>query len=298
MTVSLLIPCYNGARFLPRLAESVRAQTRPFDEILCYDDGSTDASVAVARELGFTVIAGGENRGPAHARNALLAAASAPWIHFHDADDLMAPTFLAEMIARISGEADVIICDAEWRAEGTRELQLRWSYSAEELRADPVRYLLSHPVGGINGLYRRERVQAIGGFNPALRIWEDADLHVRLALAGARFVAVERPLVTALRHGNSISTPVLPNWQSRLAALEGYASTFPSHLAPAIVTELDQAARALLRNGDSAGAVEAFRVATKLGGDLPLSAHPLLRLVKRVLGPLVALRIQTLVRPS
>lgn len=62
--VSLLVPCYNAAPFLPRLMESVRAQTRPFTTILCYDDGSTD-DTAVARSLGLEIMTGQPNAGVA-----------------------------------------------------------------------------------------------------------------------------------------------------------------------------------------------------------------------------------------
>ena len=85
--ISLLIPCKNAAGYLPRLFEGVRAQSRPFAEIICYDDNSTDATCEVAEGLGARVIkAEGPSTGPAKARNRLAMAASAPWIHFHDAD--------------------------------------------------------------------------------------------------------------------------------------------------------------------------------------------------------------------
>ncbi len=46
---SLLIPCHNAAQYLLRLWETVQAQTVPFDEIICYDDGSTDNTAEVGR---------------------------------------------------------------------------------------------------------------------------------------------------------------------------------------------------------------------------------------------------------
>ena len=89
MKTALLIPCHNAAAYLPRLWQTVRAQTRPFDAVFCYDDASEDNTAAVAEALGAQVIRSETNRGPAHARNALLHACQAEWIHFHDADDLL-----------------------------------------------------------------------------------------------------------------------------------------------------------------------------------------------------------------
>ena len=53
-SLSLLIPAYNAARFLPRLLASAHAQTDRFDEIWVYDDCSTDDTAAVAASLGYT----------------------------------------------------------------------------------------------------------------------------------------------------------------------------------------------------------------------------------------------------
>ena len=90
-TCSLLVPCHNAAAHLPRLWETVRAQAKPFDELICYDDASTDRTADVARTLGATVIRGDTNHGAAHARNRLWQAAHGEWVHFHDADDLLDP---------------------------------------------------------------------------------------------------------------------------------------------------------------------------------------------------------------
>lgn len=294
--VTLLVPCFNAESHLPRLLGSARAQSVPFSETLCYDDASTDATSSVARGLGATVIRGEQNRGPAHARNALWRATSAEWVHFHDADDLMKPDFLEKMSARISNEIDVVVCCAEWLFEDSRELEMRWDYREAPLRASPVNYLLGNPVGGINGLYRRSFLERIGGFDTRLPIWEDADLHVRLAAAGARFAVVEEPLVIGLRRRKSQSTPERLNCGSRLAALQNYARSFPGEYAPALVVEFDKAARSALACGDTKAARDAISLAASLGGRLPLTASTGLKLVRSILGPMAALRIQALAR--
>jgi len=296
-TSSLLIPCHNAAGHLPRLWETVRAQTRPFDEIICYDDASTDDTAAVAAALGARVISGECNAGPAHARNQLWRAADAEWVHFHDADDLLEPAYHAKVAARVNADTDVVICNARWLRDDTREQEMEWRYSEVELRAAPAPYLLTHPVGGINGYYRRTILAQIGGFDEQLKVWEDADLHVRLALAGARFAVVEDALVTALRRNDSLSAAMNRNWLNRLSALQHYARTLPFECRPALLSAIETAARALLRVGETAAARDALALARSLGGDPPTTASPLLRVCKRTFGAMAALRLQSLVRP-
>ncbi len=282
--------------FLPRLFATVAAQSRPFDEIICYDDASSDDTAIVAARLGAKVIRGEQNRGPAYARNVLWRATTADWVHFHDADDLLEPAYHERVSALAAGEIDVVICSARWIRESDGSTEMEWRYSDTELHAAPLDYLLSHPVGGINGYYRRSVLDRIGGYDESLRIWEDADLHVRLAAAGARFAVAEEILVTALRRAGSISTPAAENWRCRLRALERYAGTLPATSRPALLAEIDGAARGLLRAGDVTSTQRAVALSRSLGGNPPASANPLIRFTRTAVSPLAALRLQNLAR--
>ncbi len=290
---TLLVPCFNAAGFLPRLWKTVRAQTLPFSEIICYDDASTDDTSALARSLGAHVIRGETNVGPADARNRLWRAASGDWVHFHDADDLLRPDFLEKMSARATAATDVVICDADWRHEHDGRTFIRLRYSEVALLAAPAAYLLCHSVGGINGLYRRSALDAVGGFDTRLRTWEDADLHVRLALSGARFAVVEEPVVIALRRGDSISADLAPSWLNRLGALESYAAlaTSPGFTA-ALAGEAERAASAFAFLGQPAHARRALALCHRLGVRPPTSAQPLMRALKPFISAVTLLRWQ------
>ncbi|HXA79877.1 MAG TPA: glycosyltransferase family A protein [Opitutaceae bacterium] len=294
-TFGLLIPCKNGVRFLPRLFASVRAQTRPFDQIWLFDDGSSDGSGKMAAALGAQVLCSENSLGPSAARNRLSAACPCDWVHFHDADDLLDPGFLEKMSARADANTDVVICNARW-FHSNGEVEREWCYSESELRAAPVPYLLTHPVGGINGLYRRPALEAISGYDENLKVWEDADLHVRLAANGARFRVVEESLVSALRREDSLSAGMKNNWRNRLAALRHYAGMLPADCTPALISELEAAARVLVRLDESAAAREAIALIHQLGGDPPTSNSILIQTCKRVFGAMAALRLQVLIR--
>ncbi|HEX3730672.1 MAG TPA: glycosyltransferase family A protein, partial [Opitutaceae bacterium] len=143
--ITLLVPCYNAVRYLPRLLESVAAQTEPFAASLFYDDGSTDGTADFLRARGLAVIGDRTNRGPAYARNRLLAAARGPWIHFHDADDLLEPAFVARMSELLTPQVDVAVCQCDWVNEDDRRLEIAWRPDAEQLARDPVESNLLQP---------------------------------------------------------------------------------------------------------------------------------------------------------
>src|SRR5262245_11965173 len=97
MRTALLVPCYNAARFLPRLREQVDRLAPAFDEVLLADDASTDNTASLAESFGFRVMRLPANLGPGGARNVLAGATNADWLHFHDVDDELAPDYLARV---------------------------------------------------------------------------------------------------------------------------------------------------------------------------------------------------------
>lgn len=107
--ISLLVPLFNSSRYLAQLKHDIDHQTRPFDEVVMHDDGSTDDTIEKATELGFRVIRGGPMKRQSHARNRLLAAASSGFVHFHDHDDPIHPHFVERMLTACSSNS-VAIC--------------------------------------------------------------------------------------------------------------------------------------------------------------------------------------------
>lgn len=106
--VSVVIPCYNAARFLPEALHSAVTQTHPPLEVLVIDDGSTDASAQVAENFGAPVrVLRQANQGEAVARNRGFDEASGEWIAFLDADDVWHPTKLERQVALMS---DNVVC--------------------------------------------------------------------------------------------------------------------------------------------------------------------------------------------
>lgn len=289
-SVSLLIPCYNHARFLPALFASIRAQALPYSEILLWDDGSSDDSAAVARSLGAQVFTGPQNLGPAEARNALARLAQSAWIHFHDADDLLDPAYNRQMFAQIAPAVDVVFCDADWIDETGRTL-IPWRYSQPAAQRDPVGYFLTHPMGINNCIYRRDLFERANGFDARLVPWEDADFHVRLAEIEARFLHCPEVLTRSVRHDGGISVEPHRNWRARLLALQGYYERMAPTHRPLIGQAAEEAARELAALRDSR-AQDALQLCRTCGLNPPSGSGLALRMSRRFLPPLVALRWQ------
>jgi glycosyltransferase involved in cell wall biosynthesis len=295
---SLLIPCHNGGKFLPQLWETVQAQTVKFDQVLCYDDGSTDDSAEIAERLGMKVILGKDCRGAGFARNQLARATNCDWFHFHDADDLLDLHYLERTKSQITSDTDVVLCNVDWLDAQTHQLVIAFRYSNQELQRSPGNYLLSHPVGGINGLYRSTAFWAVGGFNESLKIWEDADLHVRLAISGARFMVIEEVLSISLRYAQTTSHDYRKNWQYRLQALQQYTRDFPTLSRQELARQAEITANNLLEFKDYSSAKIAIQLCLSLGVKPPSTNNFFLNSMKRIFSSFWLLKIQHYVRTS
>ena len=99
--ISVIVPVYNVAAWLPRCVDSILAQTYENLEILLVDDGSTDGSGNICEEYAKKDtrirVLHKENGGLSSARNAGLDAAAGAYIGFVDSDDWIAPEMYAEL---------------------------------------------------------------------------------------------------------------------------------------------------------------------------------------------------------
>lgn len=115
VVISVIMPVYNAAPFLERAVRSALGQSFGAIEIILADDASTDATLAVARDLAeqhanVKVIPLPENGGPSVARNAAMAAAQGEWLAILDADDAYLPDHLEGLHAiAVRHEADIVL---------------------------------------------------------------------------------------------------------------------------------------------------------------------------------------------
>ena len=120
MRITAVVPTYNRARWLPEVVASLRAQTRPPDEILVIDDGSTDDTAEVCAALPAPVrYLRQENAGVSAARNRGIREARGEWIALADSDDLWMPRKLEIQLAALAA------CpEAGWCLSGCTRIDL------------------------------------------------------------------------------------------------------------------------------------------------------------------------------
>jgi glycosyltransferase involved in cell wall biosynthesis len=181
LRVSCIVPVFNGERYLPEALDSILAQSHRPLEIIIVDDGSTDRTPEIARELDGPVrYLRQPNAGPATARNTGIDAATGDLVAFLDHDDLWHPDKLARQVTRfaVRPELDACVTHASnfWISELGKE--------AERQRDDPR-------ARGVPGFFtsalvvRRPLFERVGRFDPARRHSDDTDWFLRASDQGA-----------------------------------------------------------------------------------------------------------------
>lgn len=116
ITLSVVIPNYNGAAFLPACLRSVFSQITSDCEVVLVDDGSNDHSVDLVRQNFADALQSGqftlictENAGPGAARNVGVQAARGSYVAFLDSDDFILPGYIARILSVLSDSAPDIV---------------------------------------------------------------------------------------------------------------------------------------------------------------------------------------------
>ena len=211
--VTVYIPAYNAAEFLPRSIEGVLAQTHPVDEILVIDDGSRDATPEIAtRYPAVTLVRHERNRGLGATRNTAFRAARNEFVASLDADCVLEPGWLARLVPHLN-DPKVVGVGGRLIESIRRRVADRWRCA--HMRQERGESPLHNPefLFGSNTLYRKSAVLEIGGYSEAMRTnAEDADLSRRLHAKGWDLVYEPAARVTHLRH-DSIRSILDTSWR-------------------------------------------------------------------------------------
>lgn len=196
MRIAIVTPAFNVAPYIGDAIVSVLAQTHRDWTMAVVDDGSTDATAAVAARFAYPGLRllRQANAGVSAARNRGLAATEAEAVLFLDADDWLATGALAELAAALeAGPAAVAVVGAYVKVPGAH--RVRRPVSGDLLRA----LLVRNPfVNGGHVLIRRAALEAAGPFRGDLRYGEDWEFWTRLARLGPFAAARSRgPLLYA-----------------------------------------------------------------------------------------------------
>jgi glycosyltransferase involved in cell wall biosynthesis len=189
--LSVIIACYNAADTIGIQLSALANQIcdEPWDVIVA-DNGSTDSSLAVVHKYktllpNLRVVDASDVQGQAHARNVGARAAAGDALAFVDADDEVAPGWVAAMFEALS-QHDFVACRID-----TEKLNAAWIHKVSGApQYDSVQKTLFHPFlvhagGGTLGI-KRSLHRQIGGFDESLPPREDTDYCFRVQLLGVK----------------------------------------------------------------------------------------------------------------
>src|SRR5215475_3683990 len=228
--ISVLIPTYNRAKFLPDTLSSVFAQTVCVDEVILIDDGSTDDTPAIVQSLlaqhsdwaARLQYIRQENHGKSVALNNGLRLARGEWLAFLDSDDTWLPEKLEMQFRALTEFPECRVCLTE---SSLGEFQ-RWPRlpesraRRERLRAGTQTTSAKGPFGKViepcwlylvewpgtymqSAIVHRDVLRDWGEFDTRLRVEQDADFLFRLGLLTS-FCYVALPLLTIHRDPNRV----------------------------------------------------------------------------------------------
>lgn len=204
-TVALVVNTFNDGHYLADALDSARRQTRPFDEIVVVDDGSRDGPAPLLSRYPEARLITQSNMGLAAARNTGLRAVESDFIVFLDADDVLLPNAVEKGLAAHDAHPAAGLVYGAHRRIAADGSSLGGDIHSP-IEADAYGTLLTRNCIGMHAavMYHRERLVAIGGFDPGLRRCEDYDVYLRMADA---FPVSSHPGVVAeyRRHDGNMS---------------------------------------------------------------------------------------------
>jgi glycosyltransferase involved in cell wall biosynthesis len=180
--VSVIIPCYNQARFLGEAIESVLSQNYPHFEVVVVDDGSTDNTSKVASRYPGVRCVRQENQGLAGARNTGIRHSSGSYLVFVDADDRLLPEALEVGLRHLKEHPECAFVSGQCRFIAVDGSALP-TPPPTPVDKDPYETLLRNTYIWMPAtvMYRRAVFETVGVFDGSVDACADYDLYLRIA---------------------------------------------------------------------------------------------------------------------
>jgi glycosyltransferase involved in cell wall biosynthesis len=208
--VSINLCCYNSEKFLEQTLQSIFGQTFTDWELVVINDGSKDSTDAIIRRH----LTGGRNivyhpqanAGLGASRNQAIELSRGKYIALIDHDDVWEPEKLAAQVAQMEGSDRIGLSytDADVVDAAGRTLR---RYLPHELLAEGrvlPQLVLGDFIACSTVMIRRDAIERVGAFDPALKIAEEYDLFLRIA-EKYDFALVDAPLLKLRQHGGNAS---------------------------------------------------------------------------------------------
>jgi glycosyltransferase involved in cell wall biosynthesis len=225
---SIITPMYNVADVVGSAIRSAQAQTLGDFELIALDDGSSDGSAELVRELGHDDprirVEAQPNAGANAARNRAMAMARGRYITFLDSDDLKLPTYLETVHAALEANpnAGLAFTDAYILDDATRRIHRRTFMEAAGPYDPPPRDRVEFLEKLLETCFipfsattlRRSVIEEIGGFDPRLAGTDDYELWLRVLARGSGAVRAPGTLAVMRRRAGQISGDLPVMWRN------------------------------------------------------------------------------------
>ena len=189
--VSVIIPTYNRSNLLKEAVLSVVNQSYRPIECIVVDDGSTDDTDIIVKELQQLndvqfelILIRQANSGAQVARNTGTAASQGEYIQYLDSDDLLYPDKLSKQVRFLQDHPEFDGVFGDWEKGQISEKELIKGYSSENLIEQ---FLTERCIANFSFLMRAEIVKKTGLWDPGIKRNQEIDFHVRAILSGGRF---------------------------------------------------------------------------------------------------------------
>ena len=227
MSISAIVPVWNGRALLERLFATLDSQTAPAAEVLAVDNGSTDGAPELARRRGARVIPMGRNAGFAAAVNRGIRESQGEWIAVLNSDVELAPDYFAALI-RSAGARDawfatgkILAAGSTDRMDGAFDLMCRGgaAWRAGGGRRDGPAFARPRPIWSAPwtaAVFRAELFRRAGLLEESFESYlEDVDFGLRCARGG--FAGVYEPSAVAWHRGSAALGAWHPETVRRIA---------------------------------------------------------------------------------
>jgi glycosyltransferase involved in cell wall biosynthesis len=201
--VSVVLPVYNGERFLAQALDSIRDQYYSEFEIIVVDDGSTDGSAEIARSLDRVRYMGQKHRGIACAWNSGIEYSRGEFVAFLAQDDLWTPNKLDVQVHQMMEHPRLQYTIARARCFLEPGCAIPSGFRRELLQDDRVAWVVE------TMLARKSLFESIGGFDASLSTAEDVDWFLRARDADTPMAVIPEVLLYRRIHDDNFSYRVV-----------------------------------------------------------------------------------------
>lgn len=222
MSISVIIPVFNGEKTIGETINSISNQTFQDIEIIIINDGSTDTTLEIIEKISDSRIKifSYPNAGLSASRNRGISQAKGEYISFIDADDLWTPDKLESQWQALQSnpQAAVAYSWTDYIDESSKFIK-----SGRRIKANGDAFskllITNFLENGSNPLISQKCFEKVGGFDESLPAAEDKDMWLRLA-ANYEFVCVEKPQILYRTSATSMSTNLKRQEAASLKVIE------------------------------------------------------------------------------